>query len=353
MGFLVATERDQVRKAAVRALAAYSADDQQVDALAGALQNMLTPLARMLDDHPHSNLAPPAAATLVNLSQREDCAEQMLRHDGLVDAAARHTATELRDAVDSTMRLDELCSMLLTNLTQPDLAGGEGCRLLLQSHHFGAVVLNALHTPARVSPYLLSALAHVLTLPSGREALLADALAVRGLCGALPGGGERAEHGARAVRNLCFAIQPNAPGRERLLPHLRAIIIASALSLESPAPKYNYSERAALARTVGDAGLEDGGSGSLAWGRGEQRADNALVRLALTEVLLVLTSAREGRDALRHAGVYPLLRDSHLAETDEDVVDANEKLVGEFYLDEEERGPAPWAPLPGTVEEPN
>ena len=68
------------------------------------------------------------------------------------------------------------------------------------------------------------------------------------------------------------------------------------------------------------------------------------VRLALTEALLLMSASPEARATMRELGIYPILRDAHLAEDPEKapasrhVRDANEQLVDLFYLSQEAVG---------------
>ena len=58
----------------------------------------------------------------------------------------------------------------------------------------------------------------------------------------------------------------------------------------------------------------------------------AETRLALTEALLLLSAAREGCEAMRSIGIYPLCREAHLCEEERGIKEANEQLVEEFFL---------------------
>ncbi|KAI9785403.1 MAG: hypothetical protein M1816_000418 [Peltula sp. TS41687] len=60
------------------------------------------------------------------------------------------------------------------------------------------------------------------------------------------------------------------------------------------------------------------------------------------ETLLLLTTAREGRETLRQAGVYPLVREMHAAVVDEEVREACERFVGVLMRDEGIVGDGGW-----------
>ena len=55
----------------------------------------------------------------------------------------------------------------------------------------------------------------------------------------------------------------------------------------------------------------------------------------LTEALLLLSADGGCREIMRDLGIYPVIRESHLAESEQAVKDANESLVSEFYLKNE------------------
>ncbi len=53
------------------------------------------------------------------------------------------------------------------------------------------------------------------------------------------------------------------------------------------------------------------------------------------ETLLLLTTTREGREVLRGAGVYPVVRETHAAVEDEGVREVADRLVQVLMRDEE------------------
>jgi hypothetical protein len=67
----------------------------------------------------------------------------------------------------------------------------------------------------------------------------------------------------------------------------------------------------------------------------ERDKDNGIVRAHL-ETLLLLTTTKEGRDALRQVKVYPIVRETHLKVDDDDVREACERLVQVLMRDDEE-----------------
>ncbi|KAI9770201.1 MAG: hypothetical protein M1835_006592 [Candelina submexicana] len=69
----------------------------------------------------------------------------------------------------------------------------------------------------------------------------------------------------------------------------------------------------------------------------EREKDNRILTTHL-ETLLLLTTTREGRDALRSAGCYPVVRETHLAIDDEEVQEGCDRLVQVLMRDEEGEG---------------
>ncbi|KAJ1652605.1 Protein hgh1 [Dispira simplex] len=68
----------------------------------------------------------------------------------------------------------------------------------------------------------------------------------------------------------------------------------------------------------------------------KQREPSEHLRKILVEILVLLTSTREGREHLRCRKVYPVVRTLHLWEKDEDVHEAIERLVQMLMGDEAE-----------------
>lgn len=71
------------------------------------------------------------------------------------------------------------------------------------------------------------------------------------------------------------------------------------------------------------------------------REQDAYLRLQLLESLIALSTTREGREYLRSVKVYPIIREMHLAETDDQCAAAAENVVQLLMRDEEN----------GTIEE--
>ncbi|ETW03621.1 hypothetical protein H310_05024 [Aphanomyces invadans] len=71
----------------------------------------------------------------------------------------------------------------------------------------------------------------------------------------------------------------------------------------------------------------------------KKRETDAQVRKDIIECLLLLCSSRNGRNILRQKKVYPIVRNAHLVEADEDVSDQIYKLVDFLIRDEEGEEP--------------
>ncbi|KAI1799864.1 DUF383-domain-containing protein [Daldinia bambusicola] len=70
----------------------------------------------------------------------------------------------------------------------------------------------------------------------------------------------------------------------------------------------------------------------------KQRDSDPNIIQTHVETLLLLSSTREGRDHMRNAKVYPIIRETHLRVNDEGVRDACERLVQVLMRDEAEPG---------------
>ncbi|RHY01187.1 hypothetical protein DYB36_002096 [Aphanomyces astaci] len=71
----------------------------------------------------------------------------------------------------------------------------------------------------------------------------------------------------------------------------------------------------------------------------KKRENDAQVRKDIVECLLLLCSSRNGRNILRQKKVYPIIRNAHLVEADEDVSEQIYKLVDFLIRDEEGEEP--------------
>ncbi|RKO98952.1 hypothetical protein CXG81DRAFT_15232 [Caulochytrium protostelioides] len=72
---------------------------------------------------------------------------------------------------------------------------------------------------------------------------------------------------------------------------------------------------------------------------GNAREPDAGIRYLLVQQLLLLTQTRKGREILRANKVYPVIRQLHLWEQDEDVKDVIERLVNMLMRDEDDGKP--------------
>uniref|UniRef100_H3GFD9 Protein HGH1 homolog n=1 Tax=Phytophthora ramorum TaxID=164328 RepID=H3GFD9_PHYRM len=74
-------------------------------------------------------------------------------------------------------------------------------------------------------------------------------------------------------------------------------------------------------------------------GNKKKREKDRLVRLAAVDCLLLLCTTRNGRKELRRKKVYPIIREAHLVEPDEEIGDQIYKLVDFLIRDEEGEEP--------------
>lgn len=73
----------------------------------------------------------------------------------------------------------------------------------------------------------------------------------------------------------------------------------------------------------------------------KKREHDRLVRLAAVDCLLLLCTTHAGRKLLRRKKVYPIIRNAHLVEADEEISDQIYKLV-DFLIRDEEGGEPDW-----------
>ncbi|KAF4320627.1 hypothetical protein BBO99_00004795 [Phytophthora kernoviae] len=74
-------------------------------------------------------------------------------------------------------------------------------------------------------------------------------------------------------------------------------------------------------------------------GKKKKRENDRLVRLAAVDCLLLLCTTLSGRKELRRKKVYPIIRNAHLVEPDEEIGDQIYKLVDFLIRDEEGEEP--------------
>lgn len=321
-----------------------------------------------------------AAAALVNLSQQPSERVKIVHTDGAVAAAAKCCTTSSDPA-----EVQEYCSMLLANLTQlqPGIeqllaaggAPGDALRALVPA--LATAALDAA-SGSRVAHVAL-ALTNAAQQAGGRAVLLRALLEhceggdvnndrrtlAEALCDQLASDDATCRRGtARCIRNLAFAAGPSedAAAREALLGPAddaigaasattattagahRALIAGVAVRLAVHCARYSDEERGEFAVEIKSAlcaaGLKPRGHDEAERFPQEAELED---RLVLTESLLLLTASPRARATMRSLGIYPLLREAHLAEPDEAhrVRDANEQVVEAFWLSAEAVGKPP------------
>ena len=68
----------------------------------------------------------------------------------------------------------------------------------------------------------------------------------------------------------------------------------------------------------------------------KKREADSFITTVILDTLLLLGSTRQGRDHMRARQVYPITRQLHKANTDEEVAEGCDKLVNILMRDEEE-----------------
>ena len=384
VGFL-ADPRADVRAMAAEGVAGYTATPEGTTALVKNGECLYPALVKLLSRTNSSTLsdcggaAAMACAALVNLSQQP---RERLR---VLDAGPPSAVVAAASCVafDEPPELAEYASMLLANLTQLSA----GVEQLLKDGNAEAIATILLPrfaaAPLADAGARLAHISHALTniaqLISGRAAIL-DALAKSSssnpkletdgaadsphllfstLCGQLAASDEARRLGtARFLRNLCFAAAPKPEedgARGPLMAVHRPLIVALACRLAVRNAEYRDEEKESFhAEVVAALGAEMiSGAGTAEWppkpkAEGQEEVQSrvpaegdAEARLAVTEALLLLSASSEACVTMRELGIYPILRDAHLAEESRHVRDANEQLVDVFYLSVEAMGKPP------------
>ena len=342
--------RAEVRAMAAEAIAGYSADAESRLKLSG-VADLEKDLLSLLDggsngEHARKG-ARSAAMALVNLSQEPSVRVRLLDLDAVAPVAraalAPTSAAAAADDGDGAPSLRALCLMLLANLTQQP-AGVTQLLAEPASSGLEGLIKQYLGAPAGAdevehTPLVLTA---ALATPDGRARLLGTttakgAAAAAALATRLGAGSElHRAAAARALRNLSFAAKPPADAYEsrgsdgssaaKLRARAPAIIVQACARLAADGAAYSASESASFAPAL-----------AAAVGARSGAAQEPLpeVRLMLTEALLLLSADGGCREIMRDLGIYPVIRESHLAESEQAVKDANESLVSEFYLKDE------------------
>jgi len=376
--------RADVREMAAGGVAGFTASAEST-AMLCQVDGVLAKLVKLLERArlPEcATCAASAAAALVNLSQQPAERVKLLEVANAVGSAA-----ECID-LDDPPELAEYASMLLSNLTT--LKAGVGALLAVDADERSddAKTVRRLHALlARLGATTGERCAHIALLltnatqePAARASLLqairpsdgqpGTTAWLQGLSSPDP---TRRLGVQRLARNLCFAAAPTESESSRatlLAPAvLNPLIVALVARLAVRHPRYRANELEGFAPELhaalsaepgllnqpGDEGTPQEGDadGKLVIGLPNQAGDDggdmdertpqesdADGRLVMTEALLLLTAAPAASAAMRRLGIYPVLRDAHLAEEDTDgiptrVREVNEQLVEVFYMSAE------------------
>jgi hypothetical protein len=313
VGFL-ATGSTTQQTLALEHTAALSGSD---DGAAGLLEaNAATHLQRLCTS-PNAALRNNASATLANLcATHERTCERTAAVAGLVEA--------LCDALCAAPAQSDItaeCALLANLSTQPSAVGplaGRAEKLLvrlLDSEDEGTarlahVLVNAAQGAEFGTRVLRDGAALLLRLVDSQLAH-AD--------------GVRRQGAAGVLRNLCLGEFNHLPliRLEPLLPAIATRLLPCNAEIDAD----DLGRMSDALRAAVGAALESPLPGTL--------EHEPSIRLMLTECLLALTATRAGREALRAAHVYPVLRESHKREEDGRVIEQNEQIVS-LLLGEEE-----------------
>jgi hypothetical protein len=353
--------RVDVREMAAQGVAGYTASAEGMALLCqcAGLYPRLVGLLERVAEAGCSGAAAAAAATLVNLSQQPAERKKLLDSTTILSAAVGCIK------VDEPPELVEYCGMLLSNLTQFE----DAAQKLLEIRHASGPAVDTLI--GRLGGAALDGgnerfghISHVLTnlaqSVKGRKSLLLalagkDNGLLDGLCNQLAAVDETRRLGvARTLRNLCFAARKDKEDEREASEALfsepglhRTLITRLAARLAVHHAAYRDNERDSFApELVAALGPELCSAPEECAEEKERRPQEVEFegRLTLTEALLLLSASPVACETMRDLGIYPVLRDAHLAEEEEKVREANESLVEVFYLSHSAVGAPPSGP---------
>jgi len=259
---------------------------------------------RLLVGAPSPALASLAATALVNLSADEECVGSVVSCAGLVDAvmdALREPSCAVRARL----------LMALVNLAAVE---GGAAAIMRAPGEGGGVALPGLHLRRLVqlfaepvaagggddAEFAGAVLASVAQRADARALLLEpERRILPALFPALHGGASvvRRRGAAATLRNCCFEAA-SEEGLRRLLAPGVGLLPALLLPLAGPA-NYSAEEAAGMAPQLASAGAD------------KAREADPAVRRSLVEALGLLAAARGGREALRAAKAYYVVRSFH------------------------------------------
>ncbi|KAF0697768.1 Aste57867_11561 [Aphanomyces stellatus] len=330
--------RADVRQSAIQLTVGLTGTDSGVQQLVKA--DAVKALCRLIGDM--NAIARDAIHALVNITAT---------HPGACENALNHDiVNRLMNQLDSDFQHKDLSMMLLANVTTTV----EGAKALVShdaKYSVREVILQKLTVaflegepepdgidPATSEPkwdddyqYVANVLANITQLEEGRAFLLRlrpqEHAKVQSLVEVLmpqvhSPNVVRRRGVVQALRNLCFDSDNH-------------FFLYDTLDVAS------HMQR----RLVGPEPLEDDekvGMSSIVLsvlGPKKKRETDAQVRKDAVECLLLLCSSRNGRNILRQKKVYPVVRNAHLIESNEDVSESIYKLVDFLIRDEEGEEP--------------
>jgi hypothetical protein len=244
-----------------------------------------------------------AVTALINLSADEDCVGAVVSCAGLVDVvmdALRDPACAIRPRL----------LMLLVNLAAVEggaaaVMEGGGCAVALPGIHLRRLVQLFAEPVSPAAPedameFAGAVLASVAQRADARALLLEPERRILPVFfPQLHGAASvvRRRGAAATLRNCCFEAGSEEGLRRLLAPGL-GLLTALLLPLAGPA-RYSAEEAAGMAPALANAGAE------------KTREADPAVRRSLVEALGLLATARGGRDALRSAKAYYVVRAFH------------------------------------------
>eukprot|EP00753_Platysulcus_tardus_P013897 PLAT3892.2.p1 GENE.PLAT3892.2~~PLAT3892.2.p1 ORF type:complete len:406 (+),score=177.50 PLAT3892.2:26-1219(+) len=319
--FLV-SDRSDVRQAAAEAIAGVTASEDGLVLLHET--KVVNMLIRLVGDM--KEVALPTLRALVNCSSIPAFAGEM--------RTVRTVNALMENLSGRTAEIKELSVCLLANISLTD----EGAALVMQTEVMdgrleGLFVCKMVRHFLRDQPkesdakdiwqHVAAVLTNVTQVKAGRDLILSTKRSL--LASLLPElhsvNVERRRGIAGMLRNCCFEVEAHP----FLLSAEINIIPELLVPLAGP-EEFDEDDREGM-----DVRLYIEGASKV-------REVDDLVRRRIVEALLLLTTTRPGREELRKAKAYPVIKIYHLDESEEDISDTLFKLV-DMLLGEEEPEP--------------
>eukprot|EP00771_Trimastix_marina_P000803 gnl/Trimastix_PCT/1832.p1 GENE.gnl/Trimastix_PCT/1832~~gnl/Trimastix_PCT/1832.p1 ORF type:complete len:377 (+),score=125.48 gnl/Trimastix_PCT/1832:29-1132(+) len=345
----LADPKPEVRKIASENILPLSCSPEGRQMLCTAHAETIPLLVRYMDDTPE--VAHNTLRTLVNLSQEDPYREKIITSSGRTDGAG--IMVRITDSIlDSENVFRELYAMLLSNLTQHPMGRAQ----LLQARDAtvsGLLVLRLIdaflqsqaartvnpprRTPGEAPPtdplkWVATVLMNIAHEPDGARLLIdppEDPLFAP-LLPALRDPDLIRRGGAVGTLKNILMHPSTHPTLIRLAGQRDDASLPLALVTPLTGPgEYREEETAAMHPSLL----------ALTQIENRPRESDAKIRELLLEALTLFASTRQGREQMRAVGVYPLIREYDLTETEENLHDNTQKLV-DFLARDEAQGTA-------------